>query len=220
MSRHPVMRRLRRYFLTGLVVVVPVGITVVILWWLFQTLDAILGGALERLLGRQIPGLGLVLLLLAIVTIGWLAHYTVGRRLIAWWNTLLARFPLTARVYNAASQIVQTFMGEERRVFQRTVLIEFPTAGTYALAWVTAENNPFAEALLGEPCVNVFVATTPNPTSGYFLIVPKSRARAVNLGVEEAMKLVISAGAVLPQGAEGGRAGGLDLAALLRRPSQ
>lgn len=211
-------RRLRRYFLTGLVVLAPVGATVLILGWLFRQLDAILGGPLERLLGTQIPGLGLLLLVLAVLAIGWLAHYAIGRQFIGLWNGFLARFPLTARIYNAASQIVQTFMGEQRRLFLRTVLIEFPTPGSYAIAWVTAEQNPFAEELLGEPCVNVFVATTPNPTSGYLLVIPKSRTRPLDISIEEGMKLVISAGAVLPEGVRGERPPGLDLATLLARP--
>ncbi len=209
-------RRLRRYFLTGLVVLAPLGVTVAILTWLFRTLDAILGTPLEQFLGTRIPGLGLLLLVFAILAIGWLAHYTIGRQLIAWWNSLLARFPLTARIYNAASQIAQTFMGDERRLFLRTVLIEFPHPGSYAIAWVTAEENRFAAELLGEPCVNVFVATTPNPTSGFFLIVPRSRTRPIDLTIEEGMKLVISAGAVVP--AVGGeRQAGLDLASLLAK---
>lgn len=218
MSRTGFGRGVRRYFLTGLIVLVPAAVTVLALVWLFRTLDAILGRPLERFLGTQVPGLGLALLLATVVAIGWLAHYTVGRRLLSWWNGLLGRFPLTARIYNAASQIAQTLMGEQRRVFQRTVLIEFPGPGSYALAWVTAEENRLAEAWLGEPCLNVFVATTPNPTSGYFLIVPKRHARAVDLTIEDAMKLVISAGAVVPQTGPGAPVRGLDLAALLKRP--
>lgn len=209
-------RRLRRYFFTGLVVLAPLGVTAAILVWLFNALDAILGRPLQRLLGMHVPGLGLVLLLGAVLTIGWLAHYAAGRQLIAWWNGVLARFPVTARIYNAASQIVQAVMGGNRRVFLRTVLIEFPTPGSYAIAWVTAEANPFAEATLGEPCVNVFVATTPNPTSGYLLIVPKSRTKPVDLSIEEGMKLVISAGAVLPSAGRVPQAG-LDLSTLLAK---
>ncbi|MBI1966877.1 MAG: DUF502 domain-containing protein [Gemmatimonadetes bacterium] len=216
---HPVQwrRKLRRYFFTGLVVLAPVGATIAILVWLFQKLDAILGDPLRGLLGVRVPGLGLVLLAVAIVLLGWVAHYTIGRQLITWWNAFLARFPLTARLYNATSQIVQTFMGDQRRIFLRTVLIEFPTPGSFALAWVTSEDNPFAEAVLGEPCVNVFVATTPNPTSGYFLIVPKRKTTPVDLSIEEGMKLVISAGAVLPQTTGSPPPKGLDLATLLRK---
>jgi len=212
-------RRLRRYFFTGLVVLAPVGVTAAVLVWLFKALDAILGRSLQQLLGIHIPGLGLVLLLLTVLAIGWLAHYAVGRQLIGWWNSLLGRFPVTARIYNAASQIVQAVIGGNRRVFLRTVLIEFPTPGSHAIGWVTAEDNPFAEAILGEPCVNVFVATTPNPTSGFLLIVPKARTKPVDLSIEAGMKLVISAGALLPSGTREPQAG-LDLSTLLTRTGQ
>ena len=210
-------RRLRRYLFTGLVVAAPLGVTIVVLSWLFRTLDAILCTPLQHVLGVRVPGLGLLLLALAVLGLGWLAHYAVGRQIIALWNGFLARFPVTARIYNAASQIVQTFAGGQRRIFQRTVLIEFPTPGSYAIAWVTSEDNAFAAELLGEPCVNVFVATTPNPTSGYLLIVPKSRTRPLDISIEEGMKLVISAGAVMPAEAGEGRPPGLDLATLLRK---
>jgi uncharacterized membrane protein len=210
-------RRIRRYFLTGLVVLAPLGLTAFILVWLFQRLDAILGGPLRDVVGWRVPGVGLLLLVALILFIGWLAHYTVGHQLIAWWNTLLGRFPLTARIYNATSQIVQTFMGDQRRVFLRTVLIPYPSADTWALAWVTKEGSALAEALLGEPCVHVFVASTPNPTTGWFLIVPVSKTRALDITVEEGMKLVLSAGAVVPRGVESDPGAGLDLQALLRR---
>lgn len=210
--------RLRRYLLIGLVLVLPVGATIAILVWLFRTLDAILGRPLQGVVGMPIPGVGLVLLLAALVLLGWLAHYALGRRLLSWWNLFLARFPLTSRIYNAASQIVQAFMSEQRRIFQRTVLIEFPMPGSWAIAWVTAEENPLASALVGEPCMNVFMATTPNPTSGYLLIVPRSRTKPLDISIEDAMKLVISAGAVLPQAGSAPVRAGLDLDALLRRP--
>ena len=209
-------RRLRRYFLTGLVVLAPLGATIVILSWLFRTLDAILGDPLRQLLGRSIPGLGLVLLLVCVFVLGWIAHYAIGKQLIGMWNGFLARFPLTATIYNASSQIVQTLMGERRKVFLRTVLVPFPSEHTWVVAWVTSEQSVFAEAVLGEPCLHVFIASTPNPTTGWMLIVPVSRTRAVDLSVEDGMKLILSGGVVLPRGGQA-PGQGLDLASLLRR---
>ena len=210
-------RRLRRYFLTGLVVLAPLGATVVIISWLFRTLDAILGDPLRQLLGRNIPGLGLLLLALSIRALGWIAHYAIGKELISVWNRFLGRFPLTATIYNTSSQIVQTFVGGNRRPFLRTVLVPFPSDGAWVLAWVTAESSPFAEAVLGEPCVHVFVASTPNPTTGWALIVPRSRTRAIDLSMEEAIKLILSGGAVGPRAGGAARTEGIDLASLLRR---
>jgi uncharacterized membrane protein len=210
-------RRIRRYLLTGLVVLAPVGATALILAWLFRTLDGILGDPLRRILGWNIPGLGLLLLFVTVLVLGWLATYTLGHQLIAMWNRFLARFPLTATIYNASSQIVQTFVGEKRRIFLRTVLVPFPTEHSWALGWVTAESSPFAEAVLGEPCLHVFIASTPNPTTGWVLVVPASRTRPVDLEVEEGMKLLLSGGVVQPRQGGPEPAAGLDLESLLRR---
>jgi uncharacterized membrane protein len=192
----PGPRRLRRYFLVGLVVIAPVGVTIWILKALFLNLDSILGVPLREALGFPVPGLGLVLLLISVVVVGWLAHMAVGRQLLRWWNSALLRFPLVGRLYNAVSQIIQTILGNRRTLFIRTVLVPYPTEDVWAVAFVTREDPPEMTQVLGEPCVNVFVPTTPNPTSGFMLVVPRSKTREVDTTVEEAMKLVISAGAV------------------------
>ena len=211
----PVLRRLRRYFFTGLVVLAPVGVTIVILVWMFRKIDDILGQPLQAL-GLNIPGLGFLLLLLAVTAVGWAVRLAAGRQLLHWWNEALARFPLTRAIYNAMSQIVQSVVGEQRKLFRRTVLIPYPTDGLWAVAFVTNEDAPVMSALVGEDCVNVFIPTTPNPTSGFMLVVPKSRVRETDITVEEAMKLIISAGAVSPGGAVRVGRRGLDLDSLLR----
>ena len=208
----PGPRRLRRYFLVGLVVMAPVGVTIWILRWLFLRLDAILGVPLREALGFPVPGLGIVLLALSVLLVGWLVHLAAGRQLLRWWNSALLRFPLVGRIYSAVSQIVQTVLGNRRTLFIRTVLIPYPTEGLWAVAFVTREDPPEMVQVLGEPCVNVFVPTTPNPTSGFMLVVPKSKTREVDTTVEEAMKLVISAGAVQ---ARLSRPAGLDVESLL-----
>jgi uncharacterized membrane protein len=191
-------RRLRRYFFTGLVVIAPVGATVVVLTWMFRTIDNILGEPIRAYLGFRIPGLGFVLLLLVVTIVGWAVHRAAGRQLLHWWNTAMARFPLTGRIYNAMSQIVQSVIGERTRLFRRTVLIPYPTDGIWVVAFVTNDETPALSRLVGEPCVNVFVPTTPNPTSGFMLVVPVARVKEVDVTVEDAMKLIISAGAVSP----------------------
>jgi len=213
----PTVRRVRRYLLVGLVVTAPVGITVYVLVWAFNTLDAILGTPLQAWLGVRVPGLGFVLLGLSVIVVGWLVHRAVGRQLLHWWNTALVRFPLTGRIYNALSQITQSLVGAERRVFRRTVLVPYPTQDMWAVAFVTNETPDVLSAVAGEPCLNVFVPTTPNPTSGFLLVVPRRMVRELPMSVEDAMKLVISAGALVPGGetVTTGRQG-LDLERLLR----
>lgn len=213
----PRLRRLRRYLLTGLVVIAPVGITVWVLLAIFQFLDAILGDPLRAALGFRIPGLGIFLLLLFVLVVGWVVHRAAGRQLLHWWNTALSRFPLTGRIYNALSQIVQSVLGEQKRLFRRTVLIPYPTEGTWAVAFVTNEEAPVMSRLIGEPCLNVFMPTTPNPTSGFLVVVPRARVIETDISIEDAMKLVFSGGAVSPTGeATLLQRRGLDLDTLLR----
>jgi uncharacterized membrane protein len=178
-------KRLRRYFLTGLVVLAPVGVTVVVLVWMFRTIDNILGDPL--------------------------------RAWMHWWNEALSRFPLTGRIYTAMSQIVQTVVGEQRSFFRRVVLIPYPTNDSWAVAFVTNEEAPVMAELVGQPCVSVFVPTTPNPTSGMMLVVPRARAKDVPITIDEAIKLIISAGAVSPHGEVPSlKRRGLDLDSLLK----
>jgi len=214
---NPTVRRLRRYLLVGLVVTAPVGLTVYVLVWVFRTLDAILGTPLQTWAQVRVPGLGFLLLAIFLVLVGWVVHRAVGRQLLQWWNAALVRFPLAGRVYNALSQIVQSLVGTERRVFRRTVLVPYPTPDMWAVGLVTNEAPEVLSAVAQEPCVNVFVPTTPNPTSGFLLVVPRRLVRELPVSVEDAMKLVISAGALVPGGPaipSGPR--GLDLDTLLR----
>jgi uncharacterized membrane protein len=213
----PAMLRLRRYFFVGLVVIAPVGLTVIVLRWIFETLDAILGEPLQAALKVRIPGLGFVLLGLVVLGVGWIVHRAVGRRLLQTWNQTLLRFPVAGRLYNAASQIIQGLASDRARIFKRTVLVPYPTDGLWAVAFVTSEEAPALSALVGAPCVSVFVPTTPNPTSGFLLVVPRDRLVETDIAVEDAMKFVISAGAVPPaSGRLAGPRRGLDLEDLFR----
>ncbi len=212
-----IARRLRRYLLVGLVVIAPVGITVYVLAWVFNRLDAILGAPLERVLGVHVPGLGFVLLALFVLVVGWLVHRAVGRQILQWWNTAVLKFPLAGRVYNALSQIVQSIVGDNRRVFRRTVLVQFPAADMWTVGFITHEAPEVLSAFVGEPCVNVFVPIAPVPHSGWLLVAPRRLVRETSLSVEDAMKLVVSMGALVPgdQVAGLGRQG-LDLESLFR----
>lgn len=213
---NPRWRRLRRYLIVGLIVIAPVGITIWVLVGVFQFLDAILGEPLRVAIGVRIPGLGILLLLAFVLLVGWLAHRAVGRQLLSWWNTALVRFPLTGRIYSALSQIVQSVVGDQRRLFRRTVLVPYPTEGTWALAFVTNDDAPVMSRFIGEPCVNVFLPTTPNPTSGFVMIVPRSRVIATDISIEDAMKFVFSGGAVSPGEVPSLVRRGLDVDTLLR----
>jgi uncharacterized membrane protein len=214
MSRAP---KLRRYFFVGLVVIAPVTVTVIVLRWIFETIDAILGRPIQAAVGFRIPGLGFILLGLLVLAVGWIVHNAVGRRLLGWWNDTVARFPVIGRLYNAASQIVQAVLGEQKRVFKRVVLVPFPSDSLWSVGFVTSEDSGDLGRYVGAPTCNVFVPTTPNPTTGFLLVVPRDRLRETAMSVEEAVKAIISAGSVSPEDVAGvGPRRGLNLEDLFR----
>lgn len=210
----PSLRRLQQYFVVGLVVVTPVGVTILVLSWAFRTIDAIFGRPFQASVGVRVPGLGVVILVVLVLLVGWAVHHAVGRRLVQTWDRALSRFPLTRRVYNAGSQIVQAVLTSDRRVFSRAVLVPYPSEGLWAVGFVTNEETPLFSEVVGEPCLSVFVPTTFSvPPSGYLIVVPETRVRPLDVGVEDAFKFVVSAGAVLPTGTP--PVPGLDLKKLL-----
>jgi uncharacterized membrane protein len=191
------MRRIRRYLLTGIVVMAPVGVTVFVLLWIFGRLDMILGRVFS-VIGLKIPGLGLLALVLIVIATGWVAQQAVGRQLISLGRNFLTRFPLTRSIYGAASQIVEQLVGENRKFFKACVLVEYPREGCYALGFLTSEAAGEIEEAVQEDMVAVFMPTTPNPTSGYLMFFPRSQVRPLKMSVEDGFKLVISGGSVTP----------------------
>ncbi|UCC82937.1 MAG: DUF502 domain-containing protein [Gemmatimonadota bacterium] len=189
---------LRRYFLTGIVVIAPVGVTAYVLWWIFANLDRILG-RLFNVIGIRIPGLGLVVLVAIVIGVGWAAHQAVGREFIALGRNWLKRFPLTRTIYSAASQIVEQIVGEDRKFFKACVLVEYPRPGCWAIGFLTSEASGEISDTAQADSVSIFLPTTPNPTSGYIVFLPRAQVRRLDMSVEEGFKLVVSAGAVTPE---------------------
>lgn len=187
------LNRLRRYLITGLVVIAPVGVTAFVLVWLFQRLDPIIGRFLPGIGGRTVPGLGLAALFVLLISVGWFSQRTFGRRALGMWNRLLERVPFARRLHSASAQIVSSVL-ERDRLFQHCALIEFPQEGTWVLVFETAAAPEEVEASIGEPSVSVFLPTAPNPTSGYLLMMPRSRVRRLQMPVEDGLKLVLSVG--------------------------
>lgn len=203
---------LRRYLLTGLIVAAPVGVTIFILTWAFGELDAILGQYLPPLLGVAVPGLGLVVLLLVLLIIGWISHRALGRRVLYGWNDLLSRVPVVRKVYGTASQVVQSVLDRDEKLFRACAMMEYPSPGSYGLVFITARAPREMEEPVGKEMVTVFYPTFPNPTTGYLMQVPTDRLTPLRMSVEDGFQLVISAGAALPGGQE--RRRGLDLGRL------
>ncbi len=188
---------LRRYLLTGIVVIAPVGVTAYVLYWIFARLDRILGRVFQ-VIGLRIPGLGLIALIAIVIGVGWLAQQAMGREIIGLGRRWLVRFPLTRTIYGAASQIVEQIVGENRRLFKSCVLVEYPRAGMWCVGFLTAEAAEEISEAADEESLAIFLPTTPNPTSGYLIFVPRSQVVPLKMTVEEGFKLVVSAGSVTP----------------------
>ncbi len=193
-------RVLRRYLFTGLLVLLPVVVTVAVLWRLFFALDDILGRFVETYIGRSLPGVGLVALVALILGIGAVASNFLGKRVIRVGERIVARVPLMGWIHRTTKQIFSTILEERGQSFRKVVLVSYPQKGTYSVAFVTSESPTSVEGSLGKGFVTVFLPTTPNPTSGFLLVVPAEEVIPMNLSVDEGLRLVISAGALSENG--------------------
>ncbi len=200
-------RRIRTYFLTGLLVLVPLVLTAYIIWNLFLAIDGILQGIMYNLIldrlgsgfiKKQIPGIGFTALVLLIIITGAIAHNYVGRKFVSFGENLVARIPLINRVYGAIKQISHAFFSSQREVFKKVILFEYPRKGIYSIGFYTQDTKGLVQESLDDDVVSIFLPTTPNPTSGFLLFVPKTEIIELDLTIEEALKLIISGGAIVP----------------------
>lgn len=181
---------------------VPIGITVVLLSMMFTWLDGFFAPLAFRLTKRQIPGLGIVSTILIIFGVGLLVTNIVGRAFVSFGETLVARIPFVRNVYSGAKRFLTTLTMEQRKAFTQVVLIEYPKQGSYTIGFVTGDTLGEIREKFTEDVVNVFVATTPNPTTGFLLLVPKKDARVLPISVEEGIKIVVSGGIIYPPSQE------------------
>jgi uncharacterized membrane protein len=191
-SRKQIGRRLRIQFGAGILVVVPIIIAILILVWLFNYIDNIAQPVAESLLGRTIPGLGFGILVLLIYLTGVVSTSLIGNRLIRYGESLLVRVPLFRYLYTGIRQILQSFTSPREGGFLQVVLVEFPKKGMRAIGFVTSESRVES----GEKLFSVFIPTSPNPTSGYLEIVRESDIIKTDISVDDALKMVLSAGKV------------------------
>lgn len=193
---------LRRYFLTGLLLVTPIWGTILVLKTLFVALDGILGDAMAELVpDHYIPGLGIVTLVLLIFLVGLFAANFIGRQIVSHWEDWLNRLPLVRGIYSTLKSMMDILSFSERGSYRRVVLIQFPKNGHYCFAFVTGMTKGETTALGEDTLIHVYVPTSPNPTSGYFLLVPEREVTSVDISIEEAMKLIVSGGLYTPTGA-------------------
>ena len=195
----------RRRMIAGLIVIAPLGVTLYILWWLFRTVDGILGRSVYDAIGFPIPGLGLLMLVALLLVVGWLAERTIGAQVFNWWNGLLERVPVVSRLYGATRRIVgSVFGGEEKKFFREVVLFEYPSPGQWTLGFVTGGAPKALDGRLKDG-VTIFLPTAPNPVTGFLIIVPRERTIRLPVTVEDGFTYILSAGAVSPGGSSAGR---------------
>ncbi len=189
--------RLRTYFLAGLLVFLPVAVTLSLLLWFFQIVDGFLGNRLTGVIGRPVPGLGLLVTLLVIFGLGVVATNVLGRRLVEAFDRLMLRIPFARSIYSATKQISDSILMKHKAAFQRAVLIEWPRKGLFTVGFVTGESSD-PRAASPKRILHVFVVGTPNPTTGFLMLVPEDEAQPLDMSIEDALKLVISGGIVSP----------------------
>ena len=194
--------RLQRYFLAGLLVFLPVAITLWFIGWVIDLLDSVLAVMPHSFhpnsyLPIPIPKLGAVVTLLLILFLGILTRGVATRRFLAMWESAFARIPVFRGVYNAVQKLVQTFLGQSHAQRQ-VVMIEYPRAGVFTVGFAMGRAWSHLEDKKNAQLVNVFVPTTPNPTAGFFLLVPINEVTPLNMTMEEGLKLITSSGLITP----------------------
>ena len=198
-------KKLKSYFLTGLVVLIPLVLTVYIIWNLFLAVDGLLQGFIGKIfmyLGfivteKPIVGPGFISVIFLILLTGVVARNYMGKKVILWGEMIVTRIPLMNRIYLAIKQISNAFLSEKREIFKKAVLFEYPRKGIYSIGFFTQDTKGEVQERLDHDVVSVFLPTTPNPTSGFLLFVAKSDVVELDMSIEEALKLVISGGAVV-----------------------
>jgi len=193
---------MKKYLIAGLLVWAPLGVTILAVKLLVDLMDKILllippGYRPVDLIGYQIPGLGVLMALLIVLGTGMIVANIFGRKLVSLWEQLLAHIPLVRTIYTAVKQIVETVFSKGDS-FRKVLLVEYPRRGLWTLAFQTSIECGEAQRKTKRNVVNVFIPTTPNPTSGFFIMVPTSEVVELDMSVDEGLKMIISGGVVVP----------------------
>ncbi len=197
------MRWLRRYLIAGLLIWLPIIVTFLLFRFLFRVMNKSIGALPDQIqtliLDLNIPYLGVILTILVLLLTGLLTANIVGSKLVAWSESLLHRIPLIRTVYSAAKKFAEVVFSESGDSFKRVLLIEYPRKGVYSLAFQTSSDLGEVQHRTGKEMICTFVPTTPNPTSGFVIMVPKDEAIVLDMDVEAALKMIISLGVIVPQ---------------------
>ncbi|MDR2690077.1 MAG: DUF502 domain-containing protein [Azoarcus sp.] len=194
---------MKKYLITGLLIWIPLAITFMVLAWIIGTLDKILLWLPSHLqphalLGFNLPGIGVVLSVLIVFITGLTAANVLGQKLIQFWEALLARIPVVKSIYYSVKQVSDTLFSSSGQAFRKALLVQYPRQGSWTIAFLTGTPGGDAARHLQGDYVSIYVPTTPNPTSGFFLMMPTADVIELNMSVDEALKYIISMGVVAP----------------------
>lgn len=198
------MKSIRKWLLAGLLVCAPTAITFWFLNWVVGLLDQTLlilpnHWRPDQLFEFHIPGFGVLLALTILLVIGAIASNFAGRRLLAWWHSLVDRIPFVGSIYNGVKQVSDTLLADGGKAFRKTVLIQWPRDGVWTIAFVTGVPGGDVGKYLHADYLSVYVPTTPNPTGGYFVMLPRSECIELDMSVDDALKYIVSMGVVAPE---------------------
>ena len=192
------LKHLRNYFLTGLFIIIPLVVTILLLIWAFNQADAILGGLIYRIFKIRILGLGLITLLFLITLTGLLAHNYLGRKLITFGENILRKIPILSNIYGTAKQITETLTKADKNSFRQVVLVEYPRKGIYSPGFLTSEAPVSINSQTGRNLISVLIPTVPNPVTGFLIFVPEEDVMILDMSIEDGFKLIITAGVIQP----------------------
>jgi uncharacterized membrane protein len=195
-SRGGVGRKLRRQFLAGILISIPLGATIIILVWVFNTVDNLLQPLITYIWGHNIPGIGFGVTVVLIYLVGVIASNMLGKRLIRYGESLLGRVPIFRQLYSTIKHIVDSFSTPDKTSFLQVVLVEFPRKGMRAIGFVTNESTDKS----GQKLVNVLIPNSPNPMSGFLQIVKEDEVVRTKVSVDQALQMIVSAGRMTPDG--------------------
>ncbi len=196
--------KIRNIFITGILVTLPIMVTFFFIRVLFRLIDGIFGPTVNQLLTAAglhfiIPGMGFLLTIIIIFSVGLVSTSVIGKKLFEKFEKFLDGIPLVKSIYSGAKQVIHTVATANKAAFSRVVLVQFPKNGIYSIGFVTSEAQGEVQEVTKENVINVFIPTVPNPTTGFFLMIPKEDIIPLNMSIEDGIKLIMSGGIVTPQ---------------------
>ncbi len=206
------MKRLKKilkgYFITGLLVTLPISITVYILWFLIKAMDSIFKLIPAKYLPEAyiditIPGMGLVMIVILVLIVGLFTRNFIGRKVFGYWENIIERIPLVRIIYIGVKQLLEALFHSNNESFKKAALVEYPRRDIYVIGFITGESKGEVQDKTNSKMINVFIPTTPNPTSGFYILVPENDLTILDMSVEDAFKLIISGGIISPESSKG-----------------